>query len=196
MVRRGETALGHFWMTIALLAALAQGQDPHAHHGSAPTVVEGGWVKYHHKTANFSVEHPPGWRVLSEKNVVSIHIAHPTKPVHLFVSAFTMHDGTLQEFAELKFGAESEIFKPLGPARAMEGVGWSGLVQEAEAAANGERARRRILCAQHGDLYVGLALYLDANELAAPDEDYERLFSSLRFDADVSAPVSSPAQPH
>jgi hypothetical protein len=187
-------ALGHFWMTTALLVALAQGQDPHAHHQSAPTVVEGGWVKYHHKTANFSLEHPANWRVVSEKGVVSIHIAHPTKPVHLFVSAFIMHDGTLQEFAELKFGAQPEIFKPLGPARTMEGVGWSGLVQEAEAADDGERARRRILCAQHGDLYVGLALYIDPNELAAPDEDYERLFKSLRFDAGVSAPISSPAQ--
>ncbi len=149
-------------------------------------------MKYRHKTAHFSVEHPPGWRVVSEKGVISIHIVHPTKPLHLFVSAFTMNGGTLQEFAELKFGVQPEIFKPLGPARAIEGVGWSGLLQEAEAAASGERAHRRILCAQHGHRYVGLALYLDANALAAPDEDYERLFSSLRF----GAPVSSPAQPH
>lgn len=188
-------ALGHFWTATALLAALAQGQDPHAHHRPAPTVGEGGWVKYQHKTANFSLEHPPDWRVVSEKTV-SIHIAHPTKAVHLFVSAFSMQGGTLREFAELKFGAEPEIFKPLAPARTMEGVGWSGLVQEAEAAASGERARKRILCAKHEDLYVSLALYIDANELAAPDEDYERLFSSLRFDARVTAPTSSPAQSH
>ncbi len=188
--------MGHFWTTTALLAALAQGQDPHAHHRPAPTVVEGGWVKYHHKTANFSVEHPPDWSVVSEKQVISIHIVHPTKPVHLFLSAFIMQGGTLGEFAELKFGAQPEIFKPLGPARAIEGVGWSGLVQEAETAANGERVRRRILCAQHEDLYVSLALYTDAKDLAAPDEDYERIFGSLRFDAGVSAPVSSPAQSH
>jgi hypothetical protein len=188
-------ALGHFWTTTALLAALAQGQDPHAHHRSAPTVVEGGWVKYQHKTANFSLEHPPDWRVVSEKTV-SIHIAHPTKPVHLFVSAFTMHSATLREFAELKFGAEPEMFKPLGPARTMEGVGWSGLVLEAEAGANGERARKRILCAKHEDLYVSLALHIDAGELAAPGEDYERLFRSLRFDAGATAPSSPPAQSH
>lgn len=150
-------------------------------------------MKYQHKTANFSVEHPPGWRVVSEKGV-SIHIAHPTKPVHLFVSAFTMHGGTLREFAELKFGVQPETFKSLGPASSMEGVGWSGLVQEAEAAANGERVRRRILCAKHEGLYASLALYIDASELAASDEDYERLFRSLRFDVGVTAPTLSPAQ--
>lgn len=189
-------AQGHFWTATILLVTLTQGQDPHAHHRPAPTLVEGGWVKYQHKTAGFSLEHPADWRVVSEKGVISVHIAHPTKPVHLFASAFTMAEGTLRDFAELKFGVQAEIFRPLGPARTMEGVGWSGLVQEAEVIQNGERARRRILCAKHGYLYVSLALYIDTKELASPDEDYQRLFTSLRFDAGAAAPISSPVQPH
>jgi hypothetical protein len=184
-------------MATAFLAALAQGQDPpHAHHGPAPALVEGGWVRYRHETAGFSLEHPPDWRVVSGRGPGAVHIAHPTKAVHLFASAFTMPEGTLREFAELRFGLQRELFEPLGPARILEGVGWSGLVQEAEANGNGERARRRILCARHENLYVSLALYVDPKELAAPDLDYERLFTSLRFDAGVAAPGSSAAQPH
>ena len=188
-------AIVRFGTASALLASLVLGQDPHAHHRPAPTPVEGGWVKYQHETAGFSLEHPAAWSVVSGKNAASIHIAHPTKAAHLFVSVFAMPEGSLREFAELKFGFQQEIFRPLGPARAMEGAGWSGLVQEAEAAQGEERARRRILCAQHGDLYVVLALYFDPRDLAEPGQDYERLFTSLRFDAGPDAPVSSPAPP-
>lgn len=188
-------ALGHFWMAIALLATIAQGQDPHAHHRPAPSVVEGGWVKYQYKTAGFSLEHPAEWSVVQEKGGVSIHIAHPTKPLHLFASAFVMAEATLQDFADEKFAVQSEIFKPRGPARTMEGVGWSGLVQEADASQGEERARRSILCAKHGDLYVSLALYVDPRLLAVPGEDYQRIFRSLSFDDATAAPTPSPAQP-
>jgi hypothetical protein len=186
-------ALGRLWTMSALVAALAQGQDPHAHHRHAPTPTEGGWVRYQHKSAGFSVEHPADWRVVAEKGVLAVHIEHPTKPVHLFASAFTMPEGTLQDFAEQKFGVQSETFRPLGPARSLEGVGWSGLVQEAEAAQGEERARRRILCARHENLYVSLALYNDPRDEALPEKDCERLFASLRFDSSPApAPVPSP----
>jgi hypothetical protein len=187
-------ALGRLWTVSALVATLAQGQDPHAHHHIAPTAGEGGWVTYQHKTAGFSLEHPADWRVVAEKGVVSIHIAHPTKAVHLFAAAFVMAEGTLQDFAEQRFGVQPEIFKPVGPARTLDGVGWSGLVQEAEAAQGVEHARRRILCAKHEHRYVSLALYTDPNEHALPDEDCERLFKSLRFAVDPAAPVPSPGQ--
>jgi hypothetical protein len=187
-------ALTQIWTAVFLLAALSQEPDPHAHHQPAPTVVEGGWVKYQHKTAQFSLEHPADWSV-HEENPVSIHIAHPSKPVHLYVAAFRMPQGTLKDFAQQKFGVQAEIFKPLGDARALDGSGWSGLVQEAEASRGTDRVRRRILCARHGDLYVSLALYMDPTQLAAPGEDYERLFTSLHFDAAEAPPRSSPAQP-
>jgi hypothetical protein len=176
-------------MATAILATLAQGQDPHAHHRPEPTRVEGGWVKYRHKTAGFSLEHPADWTVSNEKVAISIHIAHPTKSAHLYASAFRMPEGTLRDFAEQKFGTQPEIFTPLGPPRTMEGVGWNGLVQDAETTQGGERIRRRILCAKHEGLYVSLALYIDSKELASPDVDYDRLFTSLRFDADAAAPT-------
>ncbi len=179
-----------FWTATAILAMLVQAPDPHAHHHPAPIPAEGGWVKYRHETAGFTLEHPADWTVSNEKVAVSIHIAHPTKPVHLYVSAFTMREGTLADFAEQKFSMQPEMFKALGPARTMEGVGWSGLVQDAESTREGDKVHRRVLCAKHGDLYVSLALYLDAHELAAPDADYDRLFTSLRFDA--AAPAPSP----
>jgi hypothetical protein len=155
--------------------------------------VEGGWVRYRHQTAGFSFEHPAGWTEDKRKVAVSIRISHPTKPVHVFASAFRMPEGTLREFAEQKFGVQPELFKPLGPARNMEGAGWSGLVQDAEAIQGGDRVRRRILCAKHEGLYVSLALYLDPKELAAPEVDYDRFFSSLRFDA---GPAPSPVPHH
>lgn len=185
-------APGLFCTATVILATLAHGQDPHAHHQPAPTPVEGGWVNYRHQTAGFSLQHPADWTEDKRKVAVSIHIAHPTKPVHLYASAFMMPDGTLRDFAELKFGVQPDIFKPLGPAHAMEGVGWSGLMQDAEATRDGERIRRRILCAKHESLYVSLALYLDPKELAAPDVDYDRLFTSLRFDAGAVPPTPSP----
>jgi hypothetical protein len=201
VVREAAMALGRMWMVAAILAALAQGQrpdqDPHAHHRATPTPAAGGWVEYHHKTAGFSLDHPADWEVAKEKTAVSIHISHPTRPVHLYASAFVMTEGTLQEFAELKFGVQPEIFKPLGPPRTLDGAGWTGLVQDAEAIQDSGHTRRRILCARHGNLYVSLALYLDAQELAAPVVDYDRLFTSLRFDAPrAAAPTPPPAQPH
>ena len=102
----------------------------------------------------------------------------------------------MREFAEQKFGVQPELFKPLGPARAMEGAGWSGLVQDAEAIQGGDRVRRRILCAKHEGLYVSLAFYLDPKELAAPEVDYDRFFSSLRFDAGTAPPAPSPVPHH
>jgi hypothetical protein len=175
---------GPLWLATTLLVMQAAGQDPHAHHRPAPTPVEGGWVKYQHKTGGFSLEHPADWKVSNEKMAISIHIAHPTKPAHLYVSAFRMAEGTLKEFAEMKFGAQPELFTPLGPSRTLDGVGWTGLVQDADTTHGGGRTRRRVLCAKHGDLYVSLAIYMDAEVLAAPDLDYDRLLTSLRFDAD------------
>ena len=190
--------LGRIWLSTALLATLAhaQEQDPHAHHRhAAPTTVAGGWVKYQHKTAGYSLEHPADWRVVNDPAAVSVHIAHPTKAAHLFASAFTMPNGTLQDFAALKFGVQPELFKALGPARSIDGDGWSGLLQEADAAEGEERARRRILCAQHGMLYVSLALYVDPKELAESAAVYERLFTSLRFGEVAATPSVPPAQP-
>jgi hypothetical protein len=183
-----------FGMTTVILATLAQ--DPHAHHQAMPAPVEGGWVRYRHQTAGFSFEHPADWAEDKRKFAVSIRISHPTKPVHVFASAFRMPDSTLRDFAEQKFAVQPELFKPLGPARAMDGPGWSGLVQDAEATQGGDRVRRRILCAKREGLYVSLALYLDPKELAAPDVDYERLFTSLRFDAGAAPPAPSPVPHH
>jgi len=187
--------IGRIWTTAALVAMLAPAQDPHAHHQSPPTLVEGGWAIYRHKTAGFTFEHPAAWSVVSEKAGVSIHISHPTKALHLFAAAFTMSDGTLQAFAEQKFAVQREIFKPVGAPHGIEGDGWRGLIEDADAAEGGERARRRMLCAQHGDLFVSLTLYIDPSELAGPDGDYGRVFTSLRFDVGVDDPPSSPAPP-
>lgn len=184
--------IGRIWTATALVAMLVPGQDPHEHHQPAPTLVEGGWAIYRHKTAGFTFEHPAAWSVVSEKAGVSIHISHPTKAVHLFAAAFTMPEGTLSAFADQKFAMQREIFRPLGPPHAIDGEGWHGLVEDADAAEGGERARRRMLCAQHGDLFVSLSLYIDPSELAGPDGDYGRVFSSLRFDAAAADPPPPP----
>jgi hypothetical protein len=189
-------ALGRLWISATLLAALAQAPapDPHAHH-HAPPPAQGGWVRYQHGSAGFSLEHPADWTVVSDKAAVATHIAHPTKAVHLFASAFTMPAGTLKDFAEAKFGVQPELFKPLGPARSLDGAGWNGLVQDAEANEGAEHARRRILCAQHGNLYVSLALYVDPKEIPGQEEVYERIFSSLRFADTAAPPAGSPSPP-
>lgn len=184
--------IGPICTATALVAMLATGQGPHPHHQPAPTPVEGGWTTYRHKTAGFAIEHPAAWSVISEKAGISIHISHPTKAVHLFAAAFRMPDGSLQSFADEKFSVQRELFKPLGPPRAIEGEGWHGLVEDADAAEGGEKARRRMLCAQHGDLLVTLTLYIAPGELGGPDGEYERVFSSLRFDAASADPAASP----
>jgi hypothetical protein len=169
---------GLFRTALALAAALVQAHGDHAHHPAV--TLPGGWVKYEHK-AGFSLEHPADWRTATESGG-SVHFSHPSRPAHLFASAFSMPEGSLEEFADFKFSVQAELFKASGPKRPVNGVGWTGIVQDAEAVEHGERARRRILCARHERLYVSLALYVDPNELAEHAQDYERLLSSLRFD--------------
>lgn len=168
---------------LTLAAALAQAHGDHAHH---PTVtLPGGWVKYEHKSG-FSLEHPGNWRTAPE-SMGSVHFSHPSRPAHLFASAFSMPEGSLEEFADFKFSVQAEIFKATGPKRPLNGVGWTGIVQDAEATEHGERALRRILCARHEQLFVSLALYVEPTELAEHAPDYERLLNSLRF-AEPTAP--------
>jgi hypothetical protein len=169
-------------LVVPLLAALAQGQDPHGHHKQPPAEA-GGWVRFRHDTAGFSVEHPADWKEERSKASGSVHFAHPSKAVHLFASAFDMAEGSLEKFAELKFAVQSEMFKAQGSNRRMEGPGWNGLVQEAETleVQGGKHARRLMLCAAHAERYVSLTLYMDEDELTENAKDYERIFSSLRF---------------
>lgn len=169
-------------IAVAALTACAQDQPSHAHH-SPPPADAGTWVRYHHATAGFSLEHPGDWRVDNPKQSVSVHMAHPTKAVHLFVAAYDMNEGSLEQFAEMKFAAQADLFKALGPARSMEGPDWKGLVQEAETirTEGGKHARRLMLCAGRNSRYVSLTLYLEPDELAGNGTYYERIFTSLRF---------------
>ncbi len=173
---------GQLGLVVTLLAALAQGQDPHAHHKQPPAEA-GEWVRYRHDTAGFSVERPADWKEERSKATGSVHFAHPSKAVHLFVSAFDMAEGSLETFAEVKFAVQSEMFRALGSNRKMEGPGWNGLIQEAETleVQGGKHARRLMLCAAHAKRYVSLTLYMDEGELTENAKDYERIFSSLRF---------------
>lgn len=141
------------------------------------------WVKYRHTNASFSLEHPPNWRVERAEGSISTHLSHPKEPVHLFVAAFIMNEGALDEFAKSKFGVQSDFFGPVGPARKMQGPGWNGLLQEADHVGpdRKESTRRVVLCANHDNLYVSLSLYLDHQDLASRQKYYERLLTSLRF---------------
>jgi hypothetical protein len=172
---------GQLGLLVPLLAALAHGQDPHAHH-KPPVASVDGWVRYRHEVAGFSLEYPADWSV-ERPNASTVHFAHPSKPVHLFASAFDMAEGALDRFAELKFAVQPEVFRALGPTKKMEGSGWNGLVQEAETleTEGGKHARRLMLCAAHGERYVSLTLYLDSDELTHNGKEYERILASLRF---------------
>src|SRR5262245_27064910 len=174
--------IGRIWTTAALVAMLAPAQDPHAHRQSPPTLVEGGWSVYRHKTAGFTFEHPAAWSVVSEKAGVSIHISHPTKAVHLFAAAFTMQEGTLQGFAEQKFAVQREMFKPLGRARGGDGCGRRGRLEEGEAAGGDRKARRRPLRQPRAGLFASRSLYVRPRDVAGHDGDDVRFLSSLRFD--------------
>lgn len=97
-----------------------------------------------------------------------------------------MSEGSLDEFAKLKLGVQSDIFRPgrpVRPVRRMQGPGWNGLLQEADDVRPDRKGntRRVVLCANHNDPYVSLSLYLDPQELTPKQKYYERLFTSLRF---------------
>ena len=94
-----------------------------------------------------------------------------------------MSEGSLDEFAKLKLGVQSDIFGPVGPVSTMQGPGWNGLLQEADDVRPDRKGntRRVVLCANHNDPYVSLSLYLDPQELTPKQKYYERLFTSLRF---------------
>jgi hypothetical protein len=166
-------------MGAMALFALLQGPSQVA----SPPAEEPPWVTYYHKNAGFSIEHPGDWTEESDKGAISVHFAHPQAPVHLFVAAFVMGEGSLEEFARLKFGVQPEIFEPVGSERKLAGPGWTGLVQEAADKRPGHKdeTRRLMLCAGHGDLYVSLTLFADADQLEGKRQYYERIFTSLHF---------------
>lgn len=172
--------------TVLLFAALAQG--PAA--TEDPPTPEPAWVHYRHKKVDFGLDHPADWSVERPEGSIAGHLSDPRRPVHLFVTAFLMNGGSLERFAEMKFGAQPEIFGAAGSARRLQGPGWEGLLQEAEDVRPGrtEDTRRVLLCARHDDVYVSLALYLERREFTARRDYYERLFTSLRFGGGAPPP--------
>jgi len=184
---------------MALVAMMTQGPagPPSPPGPPGPPVEEAPWVTYRHKNADFTLEHPADWKEESGQGAISIHFAHPRAPVHLFVAPFVLSEGSLEEFAKMKFGVQPEIFGPVGSVRTLDGPGWTGLVQEAVDIRPDRKddTRRLMLCAGHGDLYVSLTLYADPQEPEARRQYFERIFTSLRFVAPGDAPPPGPA-PH
>ena len=98
---------------------------------ATPAPVEGGWVRYRHKTGGFSLEHPPaGPRPTKRPPSRSISRTRRSRPTCTFRPSGCPR-ARCEEFAEMKFGVQPELFKPLGPARHLDGPGWTGLVQDA-----------------------------------------------------------------
>ena len=182
---------------MALVAMMTQDPARPAGPPVEEALEEAPWVTYRHKNADFTLEHPADWKEESGKGAISIHFAHPRAPVHLFVAAFILSEGSFQEFASMKFGVQPEIFGPVGSVRTLDGPGWTGLVQEAVdiRPERKDDTRRLMLCTGHGDLYVSLTLYADPQELEARRQYYERIFTSLRFVAPGDAPAPS-QDPH
>jgi len=172
---------GRFAAAIALAATLTRGDGQHDHH--PPVATADGWAEYRHQAAGFSFEYPADWKVESAGRSAPVHVSHPTRPGHVFAAAFTMTEGTLRDFADLKFAVQAEVFAPVGETRALDGPGWSGLVQEAKTTQPQEErlASRVMLCAGRGHRYVTLTLYIDTEDLARDRKHYERIFTSLRF---------------
>ena len=140
------------------------------------------WAAYRHR-AGFSLQCPAHWRVEDEDGY--FHFSPRLGFAHLFVSAFTAPIGALREFAMLKFGAHSELFRACEPPRPVEGPGWTGLFEQADdVRAEREGATRRmVLCASGGTLYVSLSLYLDSDDFVQRRRHYETIFSSLTIEA-------------
>jgi hypothetical protein len=138
------------------------------------------WVRYHPDAAagaEFSIEHPAAWRTKPSAGSSSIQIAAADESALLYVGAFSKPASSLEAFAAIKFGVMANMFKPLGPTREVTGRDWKGLLQEGQAKDGGQRA---ILCANRGDIYVSLTLYLD-KAVVARRSYYDRLFTSLQF---------------
>lgn len=194
---RSGQLMGQMALIAVLLAMMTQcaGKPPAPTPAPAPAppAEEAPWVTYRHKNADFTLEHPADWKEESGQGAISIHFAHPRAPVHLFVAAFVMSEGSFEEFAKMKFGVQPEIFQAVGPAKALDGPGWTGLEQEATDIRPNRKddTRRLMFCAGHGDRYVSLTLYADAPELDARRQYYERIFTSLRFVAPGEAPAPS-----
>ena len=145
---------------------------------------EGAWTRYRYADTDFTFEYPAEWQPRKGGGSNAAHLSHPELRAHVVAAAFRMSEGSLEEFARLKLGAQSEVFDPSGPFRKVEGPGWNGLIQETDDARpdRGENTRRVVLFANHGDLYVSLSLYVDPQEFVPRQKYYERLFTSVRFE--------------
>lgn len=129
--------------------------------------------------AGLSIEHPATWR--SEEEDGAIHVSPKGESVHVYLSVFELPGATLQDFAEVKFTAD-ENFTSRGPAREVEGPGWTGLIEEADDSrlTRKEDTRRVVLCAARGSLFISVSLYLDPKEYEARMSRYSRLMASLK----------------
>jgi hypothetical protein len=139
------------------------------------------WVRYQQTIgprALFSFEHPKTWLVKPVAGAGSTEFSSPDDSASLFLAIFARTGGSLDDFSVVKFSVQSELFKGLSPARDFSGSNWKGLLQEAQDKA-GER--RVIVCANSGDFYVSLSLYVTSKDFIARRAFYERLFKSVQF---------------
>lgn len=139
------------------------------------------WIRYQPEVRSgpgFSFEHPADWRVGNVEGSSAIQFTSPDEAAFLYMSAFAKPGGTLEDFAAFRFAVQAEVFAPVGPAVPLRGSGWNGLLQEAE---DKEKARRVLLCANSGDVFVTLSLYTSSAEYLARRSHYGRLFTSLEF---------------
>ena len=88
----------------------------------------------------------------------------------------------------MKFGAQPELFTSIGP-RAPWTVSAGTASCRTPRRPTAEGGRGDASCVPTtGTSTSASRIYIDAEVLATPDLDYDRLLTSLRFDADAAAP--------
>ncbi len=145
------------------------------------------WIRYRPDVRSgpgFSLEHPADWRVGPVEGASAIQFVSPDETEFLYMTAFAKPGGTLEDFAAFRFAVQAETFAPAGPAVELRGAGWRGLIQEAE---DKEKARRILLCANSGEVFVTLSLYTTSADYFARRPHYGRFFTSLTFEGETAA---------
>jgi hypothetical protein len=137
------------------------------------------WTRYQVPKTSFSFEYPSAWKVgPSVDSPGTIEIATADESVSALVTTFTPKPGSsFEKFTDDTFAFAAERLKPVGPAREMSGIGWKGLLQEAEGT---DKDRRLVLVVNGGDRYLSLSLYVDSKEFLANRAYYERMFTSVK----------------
>ena len=139
------------------------------------------WLTFEPPNRAFSVHYPRDWSAQQEADFALL--SSPSGDVTLGISSYLRPGSTLTQFATARMSVDRTIFPTASPLERLTGTGWEAITENSLGRVPGEQrlTQRRMLCAQHGQLFISLTLYSSPSEYKRNRNTYEAILTSLRF---------------